>query len=338
VSGEPNTVTRRLDIAFHQYNPRIWPLVRREVTVPGYELDWHLGHAAPLHQWHLTANACDVFEFSLSNFLISREDPARAGLDWVAIPVFLMKMFALNQIDVHAGSGIETFADLRGRRVGIPDFHMTAGIWLRIILRRLYGIRPEDVEWYTGRTPSQSHGGAAVGAALRPDIVVHKRGDADPDLRTMLASGTIDAAFGAVLPGSGDPPVPDTRRLPIELARAAHAEFRRETGCTPVNHTVLMQRALAESDPGLPARLYHAFEESKLRAYELEAHSIGARLVMWEEDLARNAAEFGDDPYPSGLAANRHVVRALADELLDEGLLRTAVDVDALFADATRTT
>jgi hypothetical protein len=59
---------------------------------------------------------------------------------------------------------------------------------------------------------------------------------------------------------------------------------------------------------------------------------------MWEEDLARNAAEFGEDPYPSGLAANRQVVRTLAGELLDEGLLRTPVDVDELFAGATRTT
>ncbi|HEV7649726.1 MAG TPA: hypothetical protein VGP26_16390 [Actinophytocola sp.] len=332
------TAVRRLNVAFHQYNPRIWPLVRREVTVDGYALDWHLGHATSLHQWHLTANACDVFEFSLSNLLIAREDPARAGLDWVGIPVFLMKMFALNQIDVHTGSGIETFADLRGKRVGIPDFHMTAGVWLRIILRQLYGIRPQDVEWYTGRTPGQRHGGAAVGDSLRPDIVVHRRGEGDPDLRTLLASGAIDAAFGAVLPGSGDPPVPNTRRLPVELGRAAHAEFRRATGCTPVNHTVLMQRSLAEADPDLPLRLYHAFEESKRRAYELEAQSIGARLVMWEEDLARNAAEFGEDPYPSGLAVNRRVVRALADELFDEGLLRSAVDVDALFAEPTRAT
>jgi 4,5-dihydroxyphthalate decarboxylase len=109
-------------------------------------------------------------------------------------------------------------------------------------------------------------------------------------------------------------------------------------GCTPVNHAVLMQRALAEADPALPMKLYHAFEESKRRAYELEAQSIGARLVMWEEDLARNAAEFGPDPYPSGLAANRPVVRALADELHDEGLLRSPVDVDALFAEPVRAT
>jgi 4,5-dihydroxyphthalate decarboxylase len=347
VSGEPaalpglpgaTTATRRLNVAFHQYNPRIWPLVHREVAVDGYALDWHLGHATPLHQWHLTANACDVFEFSLSNFLIAREDPARAHLDWVAIPVFLMKMFALNRIDVRDGAGIETFADLRGKRLGIPDFHMTAGVWLRIVLRQLYGIRPEDVEWHTGRTPADSHGGAAVGGVLRADIVVHRRREGDPDLRTLLETGRIDAAFGAVLPGSGDPPVPGTHRLPVELARQAHAEFRRQTGCTPVNHAVLMQRALAESEPDLPLRLYRAFEESKRRAYELEARSIGARLVMWEEDLARNTADFGEDPYPSGLAANRAIMRALAGELLDEGLLKAEVDVDALFAEATRTT
>jgi 4,5-dihydroxyphthalate decarboxylase len=199
-------------------------------------------------------------------------------------------------------------------------------------------IRPEDIEWFTGRTPRDSHGGAAVGSALRPEIVVHRRQEGDPDLRTMLETGAIDAAFGAVLPGSGDPPVPGTRRLRLDLARELYAGFREKTGCTPVNHVVLMQRELAEADPGLPMQLYRALEESKQLAYQREARALGARLVMWEEDIARNDAEFGEDPYPAGLSANRPVVAAVAAELLDEGLLKNPIEVDALFAGSTRST
>ena len=110
------------------------------VQLPGYDCDWHIGHASRLHQWHLQEHACDIFEFSISNFLITKDRPER-GLRWVAVPVFLQKAALWLRMFVHEDSGIRSFADLRGKRVGVPDYQMTAAVWMRIVLRELYGIR-----------------------------------------------------------------------------------------------------------------------------------------------------------------------------------------------------
>jgi 4,5-dihydroxyphthalate decarboxylase len=324
----------RLKVAFHK-NPRIQPLVDGAVQLPGYEFDWHVGHAATLHLWHLTENACDIFEFSMSNLLITKDKPERAHLRWVAIPTFLMKAAMWLEFYVHQDSGIQTFADLKGKRVGIPDFQMTAGVWMRIVLRELYGITPQDIRWVNGRTPSQTHG-EGVGEDLAPGIELHRLQEGE-SLNDLLQRGEIDAAYGdshtaAVTEG------PRVRQLPLEVGRQMFADFYAKTGMTPVNHILLMQEQLMQEHPELPMQIYNVFEQSKQMAYERARQAAGGLLLFSELDFERNAAEFGADPYPPGLAANRRVVQAVIDELVAEQLIRRRPEVDSLFAEATRGT
>ncbi len=324
----------RLKVAFHK-NPRIQPLVDGTVQVEGYELDWHVGHAATLHLWHLTENACDVFEFSISNFLITKDKPERAHLRWVAIPIFLMKAAMWLDLYVHADSGIQTFADLKGKRVGVPDYQMTAAIWMRIVLRELYGIRPQDIFWVNGRPPSQTHG-EGVTDHLAPGIELRRLAEGER-LNDLLQRGEIDAAYGdshAAAVSEG----PKVRPLAPEIGRQVFIDYYAKTGMTPVNHVLLMQERLLEQDPTLPMRLYEAFERSKQVAYQRARDLAGGYLLFPELAFAENARWFGEDPYPSGLAANRRVLYAVADELLAEGLIQRRPDIDALFAPATRAT
>jgi 4,5-dihydroxyphthalate decarboxylase len=324
----------RLKIAFHE-NLRIQPLVDGAVQIEGHEADWNVGHAAQLHLWHLTENACDVFEFSISNFLITKDKPERSHLRWVAIPTFLMKAAMWLDFYVHADSGIRTFADLKGKRIGLPDYQMTAGVWMRIVLRELYGIRPRDISWVNGRTPSQTHG-EGVGEHLAPGIELRRLQEGE-NLNDLLQRGEIDGAYGdshtaAVSAG------PRVSMLPPEVGRQTFADFYGKTGMTPVNHILLMQERLLAEHPDLPMTLYHAFERSKQVAYERARQAAPALLLFPEVDFAQNAAQFGEDPYRPGLAANRRVVQTVVDELLDEGLIRQRPDVDGLFAEATRGT
>jgi 4,5-dihydroxyphthalate decarboxylase len=324
----------QLKVAFHR-NPRVEPLVDGTVKLEGYDCDWNIGHAAQLHLWHLTENACDVFEFSMSNLLITKDKPERAHLRWVAIPTFLLKAAMWLEFYVHADSGIKSFADLKGKRVGLPDFQMTAGVWMRIVLRELYGIRPQDVHWVNGRTPSQTHG-EGVGEHLAPGIEVRRLQEGE-NLNDLLQRGEIDAAYGdshtaAVSPG------PKVHMLAPEIGRQVFADYYAKTGMTPVNHVLLMQERLLQQDPGLPMLLYNTFERSKQVAYERARHAAEGLLLFPELDFARNAAEFGEDPYAPGLKANRRVVQAVIDELVDEQLISRRPEVDAIFAEATRNT
>lgn len=328
----------RLKCAF-SHNPRVQPLLDGTVEIEGTQCDWVGGSPASLHLRHLNDDAFDVFEFSLSNLMITRDRPQeRQRLRWLAIPIFLSKatMWLHLNIYVHSDSGIRSLADFKGKRIGIPDYQMTAAVWMRIVLRQLYGIEPQDIQWVNGRSPAHTHG-QGVTDHLAPGIVV-RRLQGHESLNDLLQRGEIDAAYGdngsagvgagaCVRPlfGSGD-------------ATAIIGQFRQKTGITPVNHTLIVQERLVEQYPDLPMKLFHAFEQSKQEAYRRARQTAGGYLLFPHDHFAKAAALFGDDPYPSGLRVNRPMLEMLAEELQSEGLVRERPDTQALFAHATRGT
>ena len=328
----------RLKCAF-SHNPRVQPLVDGTVKIEGAECDWEGGSPASLHLRHLNDDAFDVFEFSLSNLILTRDrPPQRQRLRWLAIPIFLSKatMWLHLNIYVHVDSGIRSLADFKGKRIGVPDYQMTAAVWMRIVLRQLYGIEPQDIQWVNGRPPSHTHGQGATDN-LAPGIVV--RGlQAHEFLNDLLQRGEIDAAYGdndraAVEPGAAVRPLFGTGD-----ATAIIGEFRRKTGITPVNHTLMVQERLVEQYPDLPMKLFHAFERSKQEAYRRARQTAGGYLLFPHDHFSQTTALFGEDPYPSGLAANRPMLKMLAEEVTSEGLVRELPDTEALFAEATRGT
>ncbi|HEY7063058.1 MAG TPA: ABC transporter substrate-binding protein [Chloroflexota bacterium] len=327
----------KLKMAFHK-NPRIIPLVDGTVPLEGHEMDWHVGSAAELFRWHLTENACDVFEFSISEYIITKDEirrGQRTHLRWLAIPMFLMKAAMWLEFYVHADSGIKSFADLKGKRIGIPDYQMTAGVWMRIVLRELYGIRPQDISWVNGRTAGFSHM-ENVTSSLAPGIAV-RRLQPGESMNELLQRGEIDGAYGDSASAAVEPSA-TVRRLPPELGRQVFRDFFAKTGTLPVNHVLLMQERLLEEDPALPTKLYETFERSKQMTYERARRASEAYFLFPELTFADAAAEFGADPYPPGLATNRRMVQTVIAELLDEGLIRQPVEVDPLFAPSIRNT
>jgi len=287
---------------------------------------------------HLTENPCDLFEFSLSNYMITRDQPSeRKRLQWTALPIFLSKAFNWLDFYVHIDSGIKSLADLRGKRVGVPDYHMTAVIWMRIVLKELYGIRPEDIEWFNYRPPGVSHG-KNVGAALSSRIVL-KRAKKPGELEDRLRRGELDAATTDSVTRHVFTRANSVRPLfaPGEASEII-AEFRRKTGITPINHVLIVQQHLVDQDPAVAMRLYEAFETSKLEAYERARRSAAGYLLFAKDAFARQAAVFGEDPFPSGLAANRKMIETLAGESFSEGLLSAMPDIEALFCEAMRLT
>src|SRR5215472_5630810 len=79
----------------------------------------------------------DVAEMSLSSYTLSlfRENPP-----FIAIPVFPSRFFRHSCIYIHAASGIREPKDLTGKRIGNPEYQMTAPVWIRGILSDEYGV------------------------------------------------------------------------------------------------------------------------------------------------------------------------------------------------------
>ncbi len=318
--------------AVYHPNPRLLPMTEGAVGVEGYRIDLSFGGAAEMHGRHLKENAFDVFEFSISNLFITKDMPERAHLRWQAIPIHLMRCDFFYDLHVHQGSGIRSFADLKGKTVGIPDFQMTAGVWLRIILRKLYGIQAQDISWVNGRPASQTHG-EGVAQDLAPGIRLRRLQEHER-LDDLLHRGEIDAAFADAIScrlttGNG------VERVPLAVTRQMCAELYAKTGLRPVNHVLLIQQALADAHPALPMQLFDAMEKSKQIAYRRMRESADTFLMFPELYLADNEAAFGADPYPSGLKANRPVIEAIREELLLERLIRNPVGIDGLFHPST---
>lgn len=328
----------RIKAAFSP-NPRLEPLLDGAVRIPGVEIDWQFGRPPDLHLASLTEDAFDIFEFSLSNLMITRDQPLeRNRLQWTALPIFLTKAFNwLDRFYVHVDSDINSLADLRGKRVGVPDYHMTAAIWMRIVLRELYGIRPEDIEWFNCRPPGVSHG-AGIGAALAPGIRL-KRALQSGELEAMLIRGEFDAAYGDSLTKATFAGTSTVRPLfqPGDAALVM-GEYRRKTGMTPTNHVLIVQQHLVDTFPELALQLYSAFETSKQEAYERTRRSAAGYLLFAKDVFASQADIFGDDPFPSGLAANRSMLSTIANELFAEGLIGVMPDIDTLFCETLRST
>lgn len=322
-------MTLRLRAAFSA-NPRVAPLMDGSVRIPGVELVWDTGSAGDLHERHLRDSAHDVFEFSISNYLVTRErfDPL---WNWVMVPVYASKATLGVNTLVNLDAGIETGADLRGRRFGIPDYTMTAGLWFRAQAKELWDLDPGDITWVVGRQGEQSHG-AQMGFAEHPPAGVRLEWSSPGELNRMLQSGDLAAAFPAE-----DVPIDTTTghvaRLFPDRGRAFFSEYAASAGFLPVNHVVLIQRRLAEAEPWLAAALLEGFEAAKQEAYRRDRRARGVfRDANDDVDLQLEA--FGDDPFPYGLAPNLPMLQTAARQSHLDGLTSVEQDLGRWVADS----
>jgi 4,5-dihydroxyphthalate decarboxylase len=319
--------------AFSQ-NPRLAPLLDGTVKLDGIEIEWELGTPGPMFHRHLKDNEFDVFEFSLSDYMIVHDRPHLRERGWTAIPIFLSRAFlALNSyVNVH--SGVETLADLKGKSFGIPDFTMTAGLWMRAMIDELYGVRAQDVAWYNGRPFETSHG-VLMGLDKDPPRVQITWLDRGALVNEKLHSGEIAAAYG----DASDVQITedqDVARLFHDGGKSFVEDFYRKTGFTPVNHTVVVQQRILEREPWAAMALYDAFERSKQEAYRRDPQR--AYMLFAGTDRDAQAATFGPDPYPSGLTANRAMLQMAAKQSFEEGLTHNPAEIDNLFWESVRTT
>lgn len=326
-----DAANRKLLISFHP-NPRVMPLVDGSVKPEGVDLEWDTGEIGGAFMRALTRNDFDVFEFSISHYIATRghANPAYAG--WIAIPVFSSKPSAIYRgLFLRDDAGIRSLADLRGKRLGIPDFSMTGGIAIRVILRTLYGIQPQEITWTNTRQTDARHD-TAMGFDRPTDTGISIANIPEGTTpQQMIERGELDAVVGA--PNAPVVPAPGIHRFPLDQWVEALAATHRAIGITPVNHTLLVQKRLLEARPDLATRLFQTFERAKTEAYRRDP---AARAIFTDYDLDMQRRAFGDDPYPYGLQANRQVLELVAGQLEIDGLIRKRPDIDSLVAEPVR--
>lgn len=290
-------------------------------------IDLHFIALPPVEAFNrMLRNEFHCGEMSFSTYVIRL---ARGDLPFVAIPVFPARTFRHGAIYVNTRAGIAGPRDLIGRRVGVPEYQMTAAVWVRGLLRHEYDVRPEDLHWITG-------GLAMPGRKPLVDVAVpgiRVEYVEDSTLFDMLLSGGIDALIAPQVP----PAIREGRRevgyLFPNFPEVERAYFRK-TGIFPIMHVVVMQKDVYAQQPWIAASLTRAFEIAKDNCFSrLDAQEPLPVSIPWSHCLADDVRGLmGRDFWPYGLEKNRKTIEALCSYAFEQGLVPRPVSADELFA------
>jgi 4,5-dihydroxyphthalate decarboxylase len=273
----------------------------------------------------------DVAELSMSSYTVSlHRDPQ----PFIAIPVFVSRYFRHSSIYISARSGIREPRDLKGKRIGTPEYQMTAPVWIRGILSDEYGVRPDSVEYWTGGE-EETQRDEKLKLDLPARFRIRPIGP-DQTLASMIAAGEIDALHTARAPSTFYSNPDAVRRLfpnYVEVER----DYYRRTKIFPIMHVVAIRRELYEANHWIAMSLYKAFVEAQRCAYralrETAAHkAMLPWLVAHVEDAAR---ELGEDWWPYGFHGSRHVLDTFLRYHHEQGLSPRRLQPEEMFAPET---
>ncbi|WP_236791041.1 ABC transporter substrate-binding protein [Amycolatopsis sp. GM8] len=257
----------------------------------------------------------DVSEMSLSSYLLTLD---RDDREFVALPVFPSRLFRHQSIYINTDSGIRRAEDLAGKRVGMPEYQLTACVWQRGILAEDHSVPVASVRYFTGGI--EEPGRPEKIALNLPDSISVTPIGPDQTLSAMLADGELDAIYSATEP-SVFGRVPHVRRL-FEDFVAVEKDYYRRTKIFPIMHTVVIRRAVYERDPWIARSLVKAFTESLRLAYEDLKHRNALKVMLpWlPQHLDETLDALGEGYWDYGLEPNRHVLEKFAQYSHNQGL------------------
>ncbi|MGI0092043.1 MAG: ABC transporter substrate-binding protein [Nitrososphaerales archaeon] len=273
----------------------------------------------------------DISEMSLSGYAMSlfSENPP-----FMAIPVFLSREFRHSFIFINADSGIEEPTDLIGKRVGTPEYEMTAGVWIRGILEEKYGVPVNSVQYFTGgqEQPGREE---KTKLDLPLDIQIQKIGK-NQTLSAMLENGEIDAIYAARAPSCFTRGSKKVRRL-FPDHREVEKQYYKDTGIFPIMHLVLLKREVYEANRWLAHSLYLGLLRAKQIAYDDLADTASLRVMLpWLTDEYQETCKLmGQDYWAYGVEPNHKTLSTLLHYSYLQGLSKRELKPEELFAPET---
>jgi 4,5-dihydroxyphthalate decarboxylase len=276
----------------------------------------------------------DAAEMSFGSFVAGR---ARGDFPFVGIPAFVYRKFRHSCAYVNVNAGINKPEDLKDRRVGVPEWQMTATVWLRGFLQDDYGVRPHDVHWLTGGLES-SERKEKVSLTLPPEIKIENIASGKT-LSDMLVSGEIDALLTAQVPAPYVKRVPQVRRLFADTRQAEADHFRR-TGIFPIMHVMIIREELYKRHPWVAQSLYKALLDAKTHCIDAVFKNDAMHSVLpWAGPHAEEVRKLmGQDFWPYGLQANRKTLETFLRYSFEQGLTTRLLNADELFTRETMDT
>jgi 4,5-dihydroxyphthalate decarboxylase len=314
----------RLNFACGPYD-RTQALRDGTIRPDGIELNYLTLQPAEIFWRMLQFKEFDACEMSLSNYttLVSEGNPP-----FIAVPAFPSRVFRHGYFFINTSKGITSGADLKGKRAGVPEYSMTAAVYMRGLMQHEFGVKPSDVEWVQGRADR-------LGRKLSADVRL-TQAPAGTELGDLLERGEIDFLITANNPLSFRRGAKNVRRLFPNYAEMEKDYYRR-TKIYPIMHTVVIRRDIYQRDPWVAMSLYKALCEAKEHCYRLlmEAGAPKASFAWLQPMIEEEQSIIGRDWYPYGIVQNKPSIEALLQYTHEQGLTARRLAIEELFAPST---
>ena len=272
----------------------------------------------------------DISELSFSSYLVKA---SKGESPYIAVPVFLSRAFRHTSIYVRKDR-IKTPEDLKGRRVGLPEYQLTANVWARAILADDFGVQPRDLQWVRGGidTPGRPE---KIKLQLPPDVRLENAPEG-VTISEMLDRGDLDGFIAPRPPGGAALANPNVGWL-FDDPTAAAKDYYRRTGIFPIMHVVGVRQELAAQHPWLPGAVFKAFNQAKAHALEQLADTSATKVTLpfVEEQLKAARETLGADYWAYGVEASRRTLEAFVRHHHAQGLSARLMAVDEIFHPAT---
>jgi 4,5-dihydroxyphthalate decarboxylase len=273
----------------------------------------------------------DVTEISSSTYMMTL---SRGESPYIAVPAMVSKVFRHSAFFVRKDRGIRVPQDLVGKKIGLPEYQMTACLWGRGIIQDEYGVQPKDIKWFTGGLEQP---GRHERARLTVDPAVSITPiPTDQTLNQMLSDGEIDGLLTGRNPSCFGKN-PQIVHL-FENFREVEAEYFRKTKIFPIMHMVAIRKTLLETNPWLGVSIYKAFLQAKeLAVADLFEAGLNFVTLPWVYDELNKARAMmaTNDYWSYGVEANRAAIEAMARYSYTQGLSQRHLKVEELFAPGT---
>ncbi|HLI84280.1 MAG TPA: hypothetical protein VKV17_10205 [Bryobacteraceae bacterium] len=306
-------------------------LRERSVEVEGIDLNYLTLSVEETFFRMMRHQEFDISEMSLSSYVVSlfQDDPP-----FIAIPVFVSRSFRHSGIYIHTGSGIKEPRDLIGKRIGNPEYQLTAVVWIRGILSDEFCVPVSSVRYLIG---GQEEAGRfeKTGIELKPEIPVEPIGPGKT-LAKMLETGEIDAIYAPRAPSTLFSNSAKVQRLFPDYA-TVEREYYCKTKIFPIMHVIVIRRDVYEQNPWVAQSLYKAFLLAKRQATEdlRETAALKVTLPWVLSHVEETERLMGRDFWPYGLQGNAHTLQTFLRYSWEQGLSRRQLEPRELFAPET---
>ncbi len=314
-------------------NPRTRSIIDGRVKPAGIDFTMTVLGPAEMFWRQLSFAEFDVSEMSMSELMMIR---ARADDRFVGMPVFTTRRFYHTGIMVRRDAKIDSPADLKGKRIGVPEYVQTSALWTRGVLENEFGVAPKDMTFFMERVPARSHAGA-IGFKAPPGVTINQI-PPEKSIGSMMLSGELDACMsynqrhGDLIDRSSADLEnhPDVRPLFTDSAAEA-VRYYKKTGTYPINHGMVVKRAVFEQSPWVVINILKAFNQANDIAEgerrEHAAYHLETGLVPpdYRKALATRLITHG-------LKANRATLETAAKYSNQQGLTPKVMPMEELFA------